>query len=553
MHISKLNFVLVLCISLISTTLFSQGNYWISFSDKNQSTYTLQHPEAFLSEKAIDRRFRQGIAIQENDLPVNPVYIEAIRTICPQIHIVSKWLNAVSVSIKDARQLEQIKQLAFVKSISSVRTLKNNSKNNLESKFEPIITIGTPAFNGSKYGAGFNQVNMIAIDSVHALGYTGKGMDIAVFDAGFTNVDNLDFFAIARQEGRIIPVWNYVDTNANVFIRSFHGTNVMSVMCSQINNVFVGAAPDARYFLFITEDQYHEQIIEEDNWVAAAEKADSIGVDIFTTSLGYTEFDDTTTNHTYAEMNGDSTVITKAANIAASKGILVVNSAGNEGNSSWRYISAPADGDSVLTIGAVNEYGILAGFSSRGPNSSNHLKPNVCGQGANITVCSQTNSVVGKSNGTSFSGPLIAASSACLWQAFPNKTSMEIFHEIEKCSHIYDTPNFDYGFGIPNFLKAFQKLENEILSQNPAITIPKVYPNPFRSTITILWNSSSDGPIQVALFNSLGQCITTQEITLPANTFSKIFLNHLEEKDAGTYTLRITQNKQSYTTTLIKY
>ena len=309
----------------------------------------------------------------------------------------------------------------------------------------------------------------------------------------------------------------------------------------------------AKYYLFITEDTYSETIVEEDNWVAAAEKADSIGVDIFNTSLGYTQYDDTSTNHTYGSMNGDSTTITRAANIAASKGILVVNSAGNEGNSPWRYISAPADGDSVFTIGAVNENGLLAGFSSRGPNSSGHLKPNVCGQGANIIVASNNNGIVARSNGTSFSSPLIAAASACLWQAFPNKSGSQIFHEVERSAHLYSTPNFDYGFGIPNYFNAYKKWENELYDENPSLSIPKVYPNPFRNVITILWNSNSDEPLTIELCNAIGQIVSTQNISVAPHTFSKILISQLDDKDAGLYLLRIKQNGKTYTTSLVKY
>ncbi len=545
--------LLVLYIFILTTTsLISQNKYWVTFKDKNNSTYSIQHPESFLSEKSIDRRFRQGIQITENDLPVNNSYIVAIKNICPNILTVSKWMNAVSIDIANLQQIEKIKLLPFVKSVSSVIQLQN-TKNSSNTKFEPIISMGIPTIDTSIYGSAYNQVKMIGIDKIHALGYKGEGVDIAVFDGGFLNANTLNFFDKAHQEERIIPVWNYVDNTNNVYVRSLHGMNVLSVMCANIDHVFVGAAPEANYYLFITEDTYQEQIIEEDNWVAAAEKADSIGVQIFTTSLGYTTFDDTTTDHTYADMDGNTTIITRAANIAASKGILVVNSAGNEGNRAWHYISAPADGDSVLTIGAVNENGVIAGFSSRGPNSSNHLKPNVCGQGANIVVAGTNNNEVGRSNGTSFSCPLIAAASACLWQAFPNKTSSEIFHDIEKSANLFNTPNFDYGFGIPNYYAAYNKLENELYSQNPNVSVPKAYPNPFSNTITILWNSTSNNPLEIEVFNSLGQLMTKQEVQAPAHTFSRIYINQLESMDAGTYLLRIKQNNSYFNTSMIKY
>lgn len=545
--------LLVLFIFILTTTsLISQNKYWVTFKDKNNSTYSIQHPETFLSEKSIERRFSQGIQITENDLPVNNSYIVAIKNICPNILTVSKWMNAVSIDIANLQQIEKIKLLPFVKSVSSVIQLQN-TKNSSNTKFEPVISMGIPTIDTSIYGSAYNQVKMIGIDKIHALGYKGEGVDIAVFDGGFLNANTLNFFDKAHQDGRIIPVWNYVDNTNNVYVRSLHGMNVLSVMCANIDHVFVGAAPEANYYLFITEDTYQEQIIEEDNWVAAAEKADSIGVQIFTTSLGYTTFDDTTTDHTYADMDGNTTIITRAANIAASKGILVVNSAGNEGNRAWHYISAPADGDSVLTIGAVNENGVIAGFSSRGPNSSNHLKPNVCGQGANIVVAGTNNNEVGRSNGTSFSCPLIAAASACLWQAFPNKTSSEIFHEIEKSANLFNTPNFDYGFGIPNYYAAYNKLENELYSQNPNVSVPKAYPNPFSNTITILWNSTSNNPLEIEVFNSLGQLMTKQEVQAPAHTFSRIYINQLESMDAGTYLLRIKQNNSYFNTSMIKY
>ena len=549
----KKQVVILIIFFFISFQLFSQHKYWVTFTDKNNSTYTLTHPELFLSQKSIERRFSQGIQISENDLPVNTNYIDAVKKIAPQICTISKWMNAVTIDIADVSLIQKIKVLPFVKDIIPVVRYYNNDKSTLDNKFEPVVTKDIPIFSPSIYGAGYNQLYMIGMDKLHALGYTGKGIDIAVFDAGFTNTNNLDFFAKARDEGRIIPVWNYVDNTNNVYIRSFHGMNVLSVMCANLKNTFIGAAPDATYYLFITEDSYSEQIVEEDNWVAAAEKADSIGIAIFTTSLGYTTFDDTLTNHKYADLDGNTTIITRAANIAASKGILVVNSAGNEGNSAWRYIAAPADGDSVLTIGAVNENSIIAGFSSRGPNSSNHLKPNVCGQGANIIVAGTTNSVVGTSNGTSFSCPLIAASSACLWQAFPNKTSSEIFHEIEKSAHLFNTPNYDYGFGIPNYFKAYTKLENELYNSNSSLAIPKVYPNPFTNTISILWRSNSNSPLTVELFNCLGQLISSQEIQVSANVYTKLFINQLEQMDAGTYLVRIKQNNKYYNTSMIKY
>lgn len=549
-YILLLSFIMLICINETK----AQQHCWVYFKNKPDIQNQIQHPELYLSELAIERRALQNIAIQETDIPVNPIYVQTIKTLCDEVRTSSKWFNAVSITISSSLQLEQIKALPFVSHISKVNTYSlTGSRSLYENKFEPIVSVDVPLFSPTPYGSAYRQIQMIGIDSLHALGYTGKGKHIAVFDGGFLRVNQLDFFEKARNENRIKAIWNYVESNTNVYARSNHGTAVMSVMCADIPNTMIGAAPDASYYLFITEDVSREYRIEEDNWVAAAEKADSIGVDIFNTSLGYTLFDDTTENHTYAEINGDSTIITKAANIAASKGILVVNSAGNEGNSAWRYISAPADGDSVLCVGAVNANREIAGFSSRGPNSSGHLKPNVCAHGAGVIVATLNNSTLAQSNGTSFSGPIIAASAACLWQAFPDKSSSQIFHSIEKSAHLYPSSNYDYGFGIPSFYNAYKSFQTEIYNSNPQLTIPKIYPNPFRNIINILWKSASNAPLSIELLNSNGEVISNAEYSPQADMYTKYFIQLLDEKDAGVYIIRLKQNNYNYTTTLIKY
>ncbi len=505
----------------------------------------------FLSFKAIERRMLQGISIDESDLPVNPIYIQALKDKGVDIYNVSKWINAVSVSTDDQTVIETIKSLPFVLAVKPVISMIDPSRGITKEKFEPIISVDFPAFTTTRYGATLNQIKMIGIDTLHALGYTGKGIDIAVFDGGFINVNLINFFQVAQKEQRIHAVWNYVDGDTNVYSRSFHGTAVMSVMCANLPNTMIGAAPDANYYLFITEDTYNESRVEEDNWASAAEKADSMGVMIFSTSLGYTEFDSISTNHTYLEMNGDSTVITKAANIAASKGILVVNSAGNEGNSSWRYISAPSDGDSVLCIGAVYPNRVLANFSSRGPNSSGHLKPNVCASGAQIFVATVENEV-STSNGTSFSCPLVAASAACLWQAFPAKRSMEIFHAIEACSDRFISPDYDYGFGIPNFFVAFKKYEAET-HNNPLEVFPKVVPTVFNNSFSVLWKDATDATVTFNLYDEKGARLSNQKLFLPKNEVQKVYFSDLADYQAGMYLMKVSDGKKVSTFRLMKY
>jgi NifU-like protein involved in Fe-S cluster formation len=546
--------VLILAVSLFSFSIMvaqSTPKYWVFFTDKKQTPYSIDKPLEFLSFKSIERRQQQHISIDETDLPVDPIYVQTIRNKGVFINNITKWANAITISTDDADILQAIKELPFVKEVKPVLTFIDPSRAANKEKFEPILGSDFPAFSTNKYGAALNQLKMIGIDTLQAIGYTGKGVDIGVFDGGFINVDKLNFFSIAHAENRIHPVWNYVDGNNNLYIRSFHGMNVLSVMCANVSGTMIGAAPDANYFLFITEDVNSETRIEEDNWAAAAEKADSMGIMIFSTSLGYTEFQDITTNHTYAEMNGDSTVITKAANMAARKGILVVNSAGNEGNSSWHYISAPADGDSVLCIGAVNENKVIASFSSRGPNSSGHLKPNVCGNGANIYVAVGDNDIQ-KGNGTSFSCPLIAAASACLWQAFPQKTNMEIFHAIEQSADRYNTPDDDYGFGIPNFFSAFKKYETDV-HDNPLEVFPKVLPTIFDQSFAVLWHDEEAANVIFSLYDEKGAALTTQKVMMAKDTYEKVYFSELDGYHAGTYFLRITNGKKEWVFKLMKY
>ena len=529
----------------------STPKYWVYFTDKKHSPYSIDKPLEFLSFKSVERRLQQHIAIDETDLPVDPSYVQSIRNKGIIINNITKWANAITISTDDAATLQAIKELPFVRQVKPVMTFIDPSRAANKDKFEPILSSDYPAFSTSKYGAALNQLKMIGIDTIQAIGYTGKGVDIGVFDGGFINVDKLNFFNIAQTENRIHPVWNYVDGNANLYIRSFHGMNVLSVMCANVSGTMIGAAPDANYFLFITEDVNSETRIEEDNWAAAAERADSMGIMIFSTSLGYTEFQDITTNHTYAEMNGDSTVITKAANMAARKGILVVNSAGNEGNSSWHYISAPADGDSVLCIGAVNENKVIASFSSRGPNSAGHLKPNVCGNGANIYVASSDNEIL-KGNGTSFSCPLIAAAAACLWQAFPQKTNMEIFHAIEQSADRYNTPDYDYGFGIPNFFSAFKKYETEV-HNNQLEVFPKVLPTVFDQSFAVLWHDEAAATVIFTLYDEKGSALTSQKVMMQKDTYEKVYFSDLDGYHAGTYFLRISNEKKEWVFKLMKY
>ncbi|PCH67519.1 MAG: hypothetical protein COC01_05530, partial [Bacteroidetes bacterium] len=363
-------------ISSFSQDTFKYKKYWVHLTDKNSSSYSIHTPRQFLSPRAIARRSNQNIPIKVNDLPVSMLYIDSIKSSGVQIINRSKWFNAITIYVQDSSTLLNILNLCFVKKIAPVGFSKRDPENYLLEK-----TGKTHNFTDIKdedYGLAFNQIEMLNGHMLHQAGYTGKGKLIAVLDAGFKNVDTIRAFDSVMTNNQIIATYNFVTGNDSVYNSKFsHGTSVLSTMASNWPGEIIGTAPQADYLLLISEDGESESIIEEDNWVAGAEFADSMGADILTTSLGYTVFNDASQNHTYSDMDGNTTRISVGSDIAASKGMLVVSAAGNKGGSSWNYIVAPADGDSVLSIGAVDVDRNYAAFSSVGPTFDGRIKPNV--------------------------------------------------------------------------------------------------------------------------------------------------------------------------------
>jgi len=345
---------------LESIAQIAPSKFRIQFTDKDNSPYTISNPSAFLSQEAIDRRNDQGISIKLNDLPVNPVYIDSVKSAGVTLLNRSKWFNSITIDTtgtNDSLVLDKIQSFSFVVEVESVGKWKSSTIwgelgwDKWEMEKSSTIPIASSLIT-SDYGQSFNQISMVGGEILHEQGYKGQGMTIAVLDAGFYKVDALGAFDSLWANNQILGTWDFVDGEAEVFENGPHGMWVLSVMAANLPGQLVGTAPEANYWLLRTEAP-GENIIEEDNWVAAAEFADSAGADIFNTSLGYTTFDDPGQNHTYADMDGNTTRITIGADIAASKGILVVNAAGNQGGTGWKYIAAPADGDSVLAVAVL--------------------------------------------------------------------------------------------------------------------------------------------------------------------------------------------------------
>ena len=471
---------------MFPSTLFAQDGafrYFVSFKNKANTTFSLNTPEEFLSQKTINKRELFAIPIDSTDLPVNIEYVTALQYAGVTIENKLKWFNGVVVSTFDNLLVETLNH-QFIDTIIGFGSWQNS---------KIVGEKWNVNYDVLDYGDAYNQLEMLDGNKLHEKGFAGEGMTIAVIDAGFYKVDELEFFADIQNQ--ILATYDFVDGNSNVYDDHTHGMMVLSTMGGK--GEMTGTAPEANYILLRTEDVFSENLIEEYMWVCAAEYADSAGADIINSSLGYTTFDDALQNHTYEDMDGETTPISIGAGIACSKGIIVVNSAGNSGNSSWHYIGAPADNFDVISVGAVDENEEFASFSSYGPNADGAVKPNVVAQGKNTVIISSSDTVR-TGNGTSFSSPITAGMVACIWGAQPNQTPAAVKGAIYKSADRYLNPDDQFGYGIPNYYNAYQLLNSSInLSQGVPINTLieyKVYTidgKEMNNGKTILYNEDS--------------------------------------------------------------
>ena len=476
-----------------SAIALGQEDAWIYFADKPDADFYLANPLEMLSQRALDRRAAQNIALDETDVPVYTDYVSQVEdtdgiTVMAQ----SKWLNAVHVrgSVEDIAELQT---LNFVSSIQYANHSLNAGRPMAErSTFTGKLMDVQADF---PYGNSANQIEMLQGHLLHQQDYTGAGKIIAVLDAGFPGVNTAPAFARLRDNNQILGGYNFPDRDLNIYSRNNHGTLVLSTMGGYVENQLVGTAPDAGYYLFISEDINVENPIEESYWVEAAEMADSLGVDIINSSLGYFTYDNPAYSYVYADMDGQTGFASRGASIASSKGIVVVVSAGNSGATVNPHINVPSDADNILTVGAVNAAGTYVGFSSVGPSADGRIKPDVMAQGA-ASVIANTLGNVTTGNGTSFSSPIMAGMVASLWQAVPELTAQQIMQVIRESAHLYNNPNEQYGYGIPNFETALALALNRDAFSVDGFA---VYPNPFGSWLEI------QGATDFTLFDATGR------------------------------------------------
>ena len=489
----------IVLMGFISAFTFGQvDGYFISFTDKNNTPYSLSNPEAFLSKRAIDRRSQQNISIQENDLPVTPAYVDSLKKLGIQVKHTTKWLNGAIVFSDNTNLMDTLDRVSFIQYVE--KTKLSTTRKAIRNKFESTSPAKIKSIALS-YGESWDQLRTVKGQFLHQEGYRGSGMHIAVIDAGFYNADVLPVFQHLYENGQILGTKDFVSPATNIYHQHSHGMKVLAIIGGLINDEYAGTAPEASFWLLRSEDAATEFPIEADYWVCAAEFADSAGVDVINTSLGYSQFDDASMNYSYEDLDGTSRIST-AAQVAASKGMVIVNSAGNEGGSPWYYISTPGDAKDILTIGAMAVDSTQATFSSFGPTSDGRTKPDITAMG--VSVATQgISGAIERGNGTSYSSPVIAGLTACLWQALPDLSAAEIRDLIIKSGHQYAQPDNASGYGIPNFDIAYR---TDVKESSVSTQQWKISPNPFQNQLRI--QSLSDNkhqPVSVFLYDILGQ------------------------------------------------
>lgn len=454
--------------------------FWVELQDKRGSNYSVLRPWDFLSQRALNRRVKSGVSVNMDDIPVNYKYVTEIRGMGVQIQLTSRWMNGVLVSTADSGLVVQIKSLTFVKKVSLVGSY--NKKRGVSESDPELVSHSTdmsaPELNrieiktkvkeseyNDGYGMGWKQISMLNGQELHKSGFKGDGIFIAVLDAGFYRANRIAAFDSIFKTNRYLGSYDLVNYGDNVFNDDDHGTQVLSCMASNVNGVMVGTAPNASYLLIRTEDAGSETPAEEIQWLCGAEIADSMGVDLISSSVGYTEFDDKSFGHHYNELDGRTTIITRAANMAWDRGIIVVNSAGNEGDGSWGHIGAPADAPGVIAVGAVDEDGRKADFSSYGPTSDGRIKPDLMALGKRTTIVN-TNGYYIRSNGTSYSAPVLAGVIACFIQANPKKSHTDIKKLIMLSASDYFKANNLTGSGLPDFKAALKWISKTVENDN---------------------------------------------------------------------------------------
>lgn len=524
------------------------NRYIVSLKHKGATPYTLNNPSPYLSQRAIDRRIHYSIAIDSTDLPVPATYVTQIDNI-PNVtvHNISRWLNAITIFTTDPNAITAINALPFVQNTTAIA-----SKSIIVSKNKWIEDL-VPADNTRRqtgiqdekdffnYGTGqsYNEIRLHKGEFLHNIGLRGQGMQIAMLDGGYFQYTTLDAMDSANANGQFLSTWDFVNREQSVVEDHSHGMSCLSTIVANIPGSFIGKAPKASFHLYKTEDVATEYPIEEFNWACAAERADSVGANIISSSLGYGyEFSPPVPDYPYSDLNGNITMSARAADFAAKKGILVFNAAGNSGNDYWKMITTPADGDSVVAVGAVNVSGVVGSFSSYGPSGDGQVKPDVASVGVSALIQNANNTVSG-GNGTSYACPNMAGLATCLWQGFPEFNNMRIVRALREAGNIYNNPNDRIGYGIPDMKKAFIALLEEFAEVSATLN---------DCNVILSWKSKDISSMKYEIERKLpGELVYTKISEVnpdPSHGFTSVSYNTdfpLDSVTAGTVSYRVQQ------------
>ena len=525
----KLSLLLIMLVSaMIMQAQIATNIYWVQFTDKANSPYSIDNPEEFLSQRALERRARLNIAIDEYDIPVNPQYLEAVEACGAQLLNPSKWLNGVSVYTNSQAVVDAINALEFVEVVRNCPNYPEAQRDKEIWMENEMRASGNPVVYRDFYGGAHTQVYQLRVNELHDMGFDGTGVVIAILDGGFIGTDMHNTFDAMRAEGRLLGVRDFVFGSTSVYSQSTHGTSCLSTMAAYDPNNMVGTAPKASYYLFHTEDGDGENIVEEYNWVSGAEYADSLGVDVCSTSLGYIDFDMPQWDHHFPDFDGHTAPMTIGAEIAASRGMICMNSAGNEGGGTCT-LGIPADAEHILTVGAVDASGQRAWFSSVGPTYDGRIKPDVMAMGEGTYVASGWGGYY-NGDGTSFSNPVLAGAVACLRQAMPTASVQEICNAVRAAGNNAGNPDSYNGYGIPDFVAALNMLDavEEVEIENEIIS---VFPNPSKGAVNIALKEGVDWT-NMTVYDNIGRIIVN---TMNINELESV-LNNLS---SGVYTVKV--------------
>ncbi len=560
-------FIFILLLFFFQQVSAQEYKFLVRFRDKKNNGFSLSDPSSFLSAKSILRRQRQNIPIDSSDLPVSATYVDSLSSITSvKVLNRSRWFNLILISVSDTSVMQSVRALSFVQSSEPVN---NRQLRKIRDRISvnQISTVSSRAFSeyirsfsgnisATDYGAAFTQIHIHHGDYLHNQGFQGEGMTIAILDDGFNNYLNNPAFDSLRVHNRILGSYDFVHQKISVNEDEHHGAWCFSIMASNLPGTLIGSAPSASYWLFKTEDDSSESPVEEQNWVAAAEFADSVGADLITTSLGYGYFDDSAYDLTYAARNGRTALVSRAANLAVAKGMIVTASAGNSGfeTDDKKYVSCPAEGDSVYAAGAVDINGLIAGFSSWGPNGSGQVKPDGVSVGSGTSFIGIDGNLY-SGGGTSFSNPNLAGLIICLWEAFPEYNPHDILSAVRASSDQFKNPDDRYGYGLPDFEKAYQLL---LLKRNSALNPPTVsdwihvFPVPFQDRIYIYVLPSVTGTATLQLLDVSGKLIQEISTSVSSGQLQLVYFVTGRLLPNGAYYIRYHDQQQTKTLKLLK-